>query len=266
MGQFLEYIKMAVDNIMSNKGRSILTMLGIIIGISSVITIVSLGNGMKSSVKEQNERNTQPITIEINSENTTNMELLTIEDLNAIENTLSSRIQYAYSTVYGDNAATETRKGKLTITTIFTVPEYNQATSTEETSIFRGKYFTEDDVTNAEPVAIIDKAGALAAFGTTDVVGMELEVTMNSMVQNVRIVGVRDASKEIMESMRMSNEMFGMGLSIQLEMPYTTAASFAKPINGFSSIMVKPQADQDKSAVTKIVLDLLQKRDRKSVV
>lgn len=37
-------------NIRSNKGRSILTMLGIIIGISSVIMIISIGNGVKSGI------------------------------------------------------------------------------------------------------------------------------------------------------------------------------------------------------------------------
>ena len=37
MSNLYEYIKMAVHNIMANKGRSFLTMLGIIIGIASVI-------------------------------------------------------------------------------------------------------------------------------------------------------------------------------------------------------------------------------------
>ena len=46
MGQFGEYVKMALYNIKENKGRSFLTMLGIIIGISSVITIVSIGSGL----------------------------------------------------------------------------------------------------------------------------------------------------------------------------------------------------------------------------
>ena len=50
MGQLAEYIKMALKNIKSNKGRSFLTMLGIIIGISSVIMIISVGNGVSGSV------------------------------------------------------------------------------------------------------------------------------------------------------------------------------------------------------------------------
>ena len=53
MGQLLEYIKMALKNIRSNKGRSFLTMLGIIIGISSVIMIISIGNGVSGSISDQ---------------------------------------------------------------------------------------------------------------------------------------------------------------------------------------------------------------------
>ena len=45
MAQIWEYIKIALMNIKSNKGRSILTMLGIIIGISSVIMVISIGSG-----------------------------------------------------------------------------------------------------------------------------------------------------------------------------------------------------------------------------
>ena len=53
MAQFKEYVKMALDNIRANKGRSILTMLGIIIGISSVIMIISLGNGAKGQISDE---------------------------------------------------------------------------------------------------------------------------------------------------------------------------------------------------------------------
>ncbi|MDE7114056.1 MAG: ABC transporter permease, partial [Acetatifactor sp.] len=53
MAQIWEYIKIALLNIKSNKGRSILTMLGIIIGISSVIMIIAIGNGVKGGINDE---------------------------------------------------------------------------------------------------------------------------------------------------------------------------------------------------------------------
>ena len=53
MNGFYEYVKMAVQNIRANKGRSFLTMLGIIIGIASVIAIVSIGEGTKNQMNSE---------------------------------------------------------------------------------------------------------------------------------------------------------------------------------------------------------------------
>lgn len=46
-------IKMAFKSVAGNKTRSFLTMLGIIIGVSSVITLVSVGQGTASSITKQ---------------------------------------------------------------------------------------------------------------------------------------------------------------------------------------------------------------------
>ena len=46
----LETFQMAVKNILSSKVRTLLTMLGIIIGVCAVIVIVGLGNGLKGYV------------------------------------------------------------------------------------------------------------------------------------------------------------------------------------------------------------------------
>ena len=53
MSKFLEYCKIAFFNIKSNKVRAFLTMLGIIIGISSVVAIVSLGSGFKKAIDKE---------------------------------------------------------------------------------------------------------------------------------------------------------------------------------------------------------------------
>ncbi len=53
---FLESVKIALSAIRVNKMRSLLTMLGIIIGISSVIAVVALGDGLKSTIGEEFEK------------------------------------------------------------------------------------------------------------------------------------------------------------------------------------------------------------------
>ena len=53
MGQLWEYVKMALANIRMNRGRSFLTMLGIIIGVSSVILIMSVGNGARLEMEQE---------------------------------------------------------------------------------------------------------------------------------------------------------------------------------------------------------------------
>ena len=50
MAQLWEYVKLALMNIRSNKVRTFLTMLGIIIGVSSVILIISVGNGISAEI------------------------------------------------------------------------------------------------------------------------------------------------------------------------------------------------------------------------
>ena len=47
-----ETVRQAFQNIWSNKFRTFLTMLGIIIGVMAVIVIVGLGNGMTQSIKD----------------------------------------------------------------------------------------------------------------------------------------------------------------------------------------------------------------------
>lgn len=46
--KFTQAIKMAISSILSNKMRSLLTMLGIIIGILSVVILIAIGQGLNS--------------------------------------------------------------------------------------------------------------------------------------------------------------------------------------------------------------------------
>ena len=67
--KFLRILKVAFKNIISNKLRSILTMLGLIIGIASVIVLVGVSNGSAKSVRENIQSlGTDILTVNINSQ------------------------------------------------------------------------------------------------------------------------------------------------------------------------------------------------------
>ena len=84
--KLIQIIKIAFKNIISNKLRSILTMLGLVIGISSVIALVGIGNGSSSEVKTQVQAlGTDILTIAITStENSLSYEKL--EEIKELSN------------------------------------------------------------------------------------------------------------------------------------------------------------------------------------
>ena len=85
MNGFYEYVKMAVQNIRANKGRSFLTMLGIIIGIASVIAIVSIGEGTKNQMNSEiSDIGGGQIYIYVSSEGMSEEIWITPEDLQEI--------------------------------------------------------------------------------------------------------------------------------------------------------------------------------------
>ena len=86
MGKILEYIKMALKNITANKGRSFLTMLGIIIGIASVIMVMSVGDGTANAMNaEVQDLGTGQIYVYC-SEDAINAEAwITPEDIEAVK-------------------------------------------------------------------------------------------------------------------------------------------------------------------------------------
>lgn len=208
MGQFLEYCKIAYFNLKANKIRALLTMLGIIIGISSVVMIVSLGSGFKKS-----------ITKEIDSIAGNYIEVLSYgdfgfeqEDLEAIE----ERVPY----VAGTTAAGATR-GTISYNNTkecsALIKYGNENADTYSTyDIIRGRYFTKEESDNAENVMIITKGSARKMFGSTDVIGMNVDLEVYGYIKTYRIIGVRDDSSEEMESFAMHNVNYDMTAEIPL--------------------------------------------------
>jgi len=255
MGQFSEYIKMALYNIKENKGRSFLTMLGIIIGISSVITIISIGSGLKADVLSTTE--TKSVTVTVDEEETINTELITWEDMDALRTQLGSKSIGVVSSSTALGSVT-TRKGSFEAYLTLTTPDAENDPNQEK--MVRGAYFTEDDVLNAQPVCVLDKASALYLFGTTDVVGIDFDVNIENTIQTVTVRGVRDADADTMKANEEAMNMFGMEMPVYLELPYTVSEGWGENPDNFSAVDIYLGEGENENAVAKSAVQILTSR------
>lgn len=257
MGQFGEYIKMALYNIKENKGRSFLTMLGIIIGISSVITIVSIGNGLKADVMSSTEVKT--VTVVPNPEETNQTELITWEDLEAVKASLGERAKGVASSrmAFGN---IDTRKGSFEAYVVLTTPDAEADPA--QLKLLYGSYFSEEDVANGAAVCVLDKASALYLFGTAEVVGMDVDLMMEDAIVTLTIKGVRDGDPEVMAANQEVMKMFGMAMPVYVELPFTVVESWGERVEDFQSLSIFLGENEEENAVGKAAVRVLDARHR----
>ena len=214
MGQFKEYVKIAMMNIRHNRGRSFLTMLGIIIGISSVIMVLTIGNGVKSNVNSELENiagGQVALYVDTTKKDTT--VTFSEEDLVALESIEHVKGVGTKFNLWGTG---EGPKGSADCRM------YGGNTALQYDSkepIIKGRYFSESEFEAGALVCVIDEASAKILFGSTDVVGMSFDATMWGITRELKIVGVRKSASNALIS------MFDGGGYIQADVPYTACAN-----------------------------------------
>lgn len=187
----LESFKMAISSILSNKMRSFLTMLGIIIGISSVITIVSLGNGGKNYIGEQFAKmGSNTVTLSVDSSKVEQAsDYFTLDDVKQIKSRVDT-VKYISPTVSEKGTArTDTKTNTANITGVNT--DYSLISNVE---IVYGRFLNDREVEEGKSVAVIDQTSAKALFGTDDAVGKSFKLGPVASSKSATVVGVSKAS------------------------------------------------------------------------
>ena len=184
-----EYLRMAIDSIRSNKMRALLTMLGIIIGIASVITIIAAGDGVRAYMNSQLEAvGTNTVIISVDTEEGSENDLITNEDIEALLENEMVRAATPQLTGYGTGSF---RKSTITASIYCGTEGMETANGV---SMVSGSFFTESDNLSARNVCVIDDVVAQKFFGTTDVIGLEVTLEYKDNMKSYRIVGVCKSS------------------------------------------------------------------------
>lgn len=250
MSNLYEYIKMAVHNIMANKGRSFLTMLGIIIGIASVIAIVSVGEGTKNQMNSEiDDIGGGQIAISVSDEAQTDEEWITADDVEAIR-----AVDGIEGVNVSDSFSGETTTGKGNFSLMLT-GEGPDAKLLNNATMKHGVYFGENEVQEAKNVCVLSDADAKRLFGTDDVVGMTVDANCYGLTKSLRICGVT-TQKENGTFVSYTYE----GMPVTINVPYTTMNEFTGVSDYFFSVTMQTDKSLNSQDVADKVVKLMEKR------
>ena len=214
-------LRMALNSIFKNKMRTMLTMLGIVIGVGAVIVMVAIGNGAQSQIKQQiSSLGTNLIVITAGStqqggasQGAQSFNRLTVDDVDAIKRdaTLLSAVSPVIVTrtqVVGGSGNWRAEVNGVS-TDYFTIRDW---------AVSSGATFSDDDVRTKRTVVLLGATVAKNLFADSDPVGAEIRLGKTPFT----VVGVL-ASKGQTAS--------GADQDDVVLVPYTTAQT---RLNGFS--------------------------------
>lgn len=248
---FSECFKSAIKNVFSNKMRTFLTMLGIIIGISSVIMIVAIGNGSQSQIQEEFDSfGAGTLNVSLSSYNDIETrDLLTMEDYDVLK------------AVEGVSYVCPTFSGKSTYIKLLDPKETNRASVSGVTgddlyisspTMLYGRYISKNDVDMKTNVAVINDTTAQKVFGYCDesVLGEKIKLKTWRGTGKYTVIGIMQNENASTES-KYSDEY-----PETVKLPVTTAMRLYnnKYLDGFS---VMPEDMNESEEITTKLTDAL---------
>ena len=245
-----ENIRLAFQGIWSHKMRSFLTMLGIIIGIASVIAIVSIGEGTKNQMNSEIDGiGGGQIAVSVSNDAITESEFITAEDVQAVRE---------IDTIEGVNVSesydgeTVTGKGNFSIMLTAEGPDAKLLNNSE---MKYGNYFGENEIEEGKNVCVISDADAKRLFGTDDVVGMNLDITCYDSSKSFRIMGVT-TQKENGTFVSYTYD----GMPVTVNIPYSSMEDLVGATDEFYSLMIQGDKTLDSQIIADQVVHVLEKR------
>lgn len=207
MKNFLSEIKYTVKNLLSRKGRSFLTILGIVIGVAGVIIIMSLGAGAQSLVIGQVTKLGTNLVGVLPGQSNENgppaavfgiqIKTLSLRDLDAIKDKNKVPHAEAVAAFVGGNATLISGKESVDTSFVATDGTYPKVQNIE---MEKGEFFTEEESNAGNNVIVLGHDVAQSLFPLIDPLGRVVKIkipnnnpSLNSEVGSIpfRVIGVQ---------------------------------------------------------------------------
>lgn len=256
-----ESLKIAVKCIKANWMRSLLTMLGIIIGISSVIMIIGAGTGVRDYIVGMIEdMGSNAVLISVDATSATENDYMTLDDVANIKTKVKgvercSPMMMGFGRAMIDKSATEA--------TVMMIGVNSDVQFALTSSCEYGRFFTDEEYNANAPVAVIGTNSADLAFGYKDVTNEYVTVSSSGKSMKIKICGVANID-QMASTMgggsSMMTDMFSTGsdqIIIALFMPCTTLTQITGADAQLSSAFVIAEEGYDYDAVGNAAVNYL---------
>lgn len=248
----MESITLALSGLKANKMRALLTMLGIIIGISSVIAIVTVGDSMRSSVtSSMSDLGAKNLMVGISYRYDASGNMVAPSNYEITDNdVISYDMINAFKERYADDllgvSMTESlgsgkaQDGRLyaNVNISGVSADYADANSI---TLIKGRFLNQRDINSMKNLIVVSDKFVNNMFGAdVDPIGKEVQIHRTNEIKTYTIVGVYEYKQNAM--------MFSMAsekdMSTDAYIPVSTAQRI-NGTNGFYQITVTPKADVD---------------------
>ncbi len=242
--QLYESFKMATSAIMAHKLRALLTMLGIIIGIASVISVVALGKGSQTQILSNiSGLGTNTMTV-FNGTGFGDRRANLTKNLTISDTTLLALQPYVESVTPNSS-----HSGTIISQNVAVTGQVNgvgeQYFNVRGMNLLSGRLFTQDEVDQSAQVVVIDK-------NTQKSLGLE-----NPLGQVILV------DKKPLEIIGMAEQPNSNSSNLNLWSPYTTLMQRISGAKNIDSITVKVKDEVESQTAEKSLTDLLTQKHGK---
>ncbi|MGI5900580.1 MAG: ABC transporter permease [Christensenellales bacterium] len=235
----LQSIKMALEAITSNKMRSFLTMLGIIIGVIALIVLVSLVNSAADSITDQvSSLGSNLLSVTIMDEKENPLKIGEIDDI-AAHDEIAAVAPLSQMSAIAKNGYTDA------VATVYgTTSSYIDI---QGLSIEYGRFLRSTDIENSSYVVVLSQDAATEFFGRAGVVGESLSING----RNFLVVGVLEEGNSLMTM---------LSGSLPVYVPYTVAARISSAPTGIRTIYASSSNPNSMDAAEAALKSMMMRR------
>ena len=252
---FFQSVKMAWHAVTVNKLRTFLTMLGIIIGVTALIVLVSIADGATSSVKDEiSGMGSSYLTVSITDDKENPLRLSEMSDFSEPEE-IEAAAPVSRTSVTAKNGYTSD-----TMTLIGTTGSYAQIQNME---LAYGRFIMNADVENHTYVTVLTYDTAVELLGRADVTGESVSVSLNG--KSFLVIGV--LSEESSTSLTGGNMLSSSSdedseTTVNLEgyIPFSTMTRMADNILAVTQFYVSAADSETLDYAEMALTDLLMNR------